>query len=198
MENPRSHGAARELPIDTIVVHHTSALNWDDKAFQGEHGERLRTFEQALSPPVGGGSRTYDWRYCKQIFEVYGVSSHYLIARDGTIYQLVPDEQVAFHAGDSKMPEPDGREGVNKFSIGIELIATHPDDDPTVFSGQVAAYTSPQMDSLVELCAVLNRQYRIPIRNIVGHDAIAPGRKKDPGRLFDWDSFKTRLSSRIK
>jgi AmpD protein len=29
--------------------------------------------------------------------------------------------------------------------------------------------------------------------NIVGHCDIAPGRKTDPGKAFDWDLYRSRL-----
>jgi AmpD protein len=40
------------------------------------------------------------------------------------------------------------------------------------------------------LCAVVN-QY--PIREIVGHEHVAPGRKTDPGPGFDWLRLRPRL-----
>lgn len=46
-------------------------------------------------------------------------SCHLLIDRDGTIYQLVPFNREAWHAGKSQL---DGRTGVNRFSVGIELV----------------------------------------------------------------------------
>ena len=48
--------------------------------------------------------------------ELYGVSAHYLIDYDGVIYQIVEDNDVAFHAGVSYW---DGFDGLNKNSIGI-------------------------------------------------------------------------------
>ena len=44
------------------------------------------------------------------------VSAHYTIDRDGTIVSHVPEEQRAWHAGQSRMK--DGRTRVNDFSIG--------------------------------------------------------------------------------
>ena len=32
-------------------------------------------------------------------YKQYGVSAHYLIGRDGTIYHLVADQNIAYHAG---------------------------------------------------------------------------------------------------
>ena len=45
-------------------------------------------------------------------------SAHVVVARDGQIFQLVPFDKRAWHAGASALA---GREHVNAFSIGIEL-----------------------------------------------------------------------------
>lgn len=100
------------------------------------------------------------------------VSAHYLIGRDGHIYQLVADEQRAWHAGA-------GRWGaitdVNSASIGIEL-----DNDGHT------AFAQAQIDSLLRLLADECARWRIPRTQIVGHEDFAPGRKVDPGPLFPW------------
>jgi N-acetyl-anhydromuramyl-L-alanine amidase AmpD len=51
--------------------------------------------------------------------KVAKVSSHYVISRNGTIYQMVDDINVAWHAGKSKW----GNDiNLNSKSIGIELV----------------------------------------------------------------------------
>ena len=47
------------------------------------------------------------------------VSCHYLISRAGKIFQMVEDNQVAWHAGKSKWRT---KENLNINSIGIELV----------------------------------------------------------------------------
>ena len=105
-------------------------------------------------------------------WKALGVSPHYLIARDGTTYHLVADQDIAYHAGVSKMPPPDGRTNVNDFSIGVEMINT--------LDGK---FTPAQYASLNSLIATLKSKY--PIKNILGHDQISPGRKTDPWGI-DW------------
>ena len=51
-------------------------------------------------------------RLCNSKFKV---SSHYIIDRDGKIYQLVEDLKIAWHAGKSKW---DKFNNLNEFSIG--------------------------------------------------------------------------------
>lgn len=104
-------------------------------------------------------------------YKQYKVSAHYLIDREGNIYQLVADKNIAYHAGESQMP--DGRTDVNNFSIGIELINTKTDK-----------YTSAQYSTLNKLLAILKSEYKI--KYVLGHNQIAPGRKDDPWNI-DWD-----------
>ncbi len=101
------------------------------------------------------------------------VSAHFLIRRDGTIIQFVPGNKRAWHAGVSSWR---GRAACNDFSIGIELEGS--DEVP---------FNDPQYASLIRLTRLLRRNY--PIRAIVGHADIAPGRKTDPGACFDWPRY---------
>lgn len=85
------------------------------------------------------------------------------------------------------MPAPDNREGVNDFSIGIELMAT-------LDSG----FTDLQYESLLYLCEEIEKQYLIKYYTgheyIAGKKAIDLGLRKDekvdPGNYFDWSKIK--------
>jgi len=112
-------------------------------------------------------------------YEMYGVAAHYLIDRDGTVYQTAPEEAIAYHAGPSQMP--DGRTNVNNFSIGIEAINYK---DNTL--------TKEQYISLAGLVKHLKEKYQVPDSNIVGHSDIAPERKTDPWN-FDWEYFRSLI-----
>lgn len=113
------------------------------------------------------------------------VSAHCVIYRDGRIYQYVPFSKRAWHAGLSLF---DGRDKCNDFSIGIELEGT--DDQP---------YTDMQYQQLAHLSVQLLHAYpALSIERIVGHSDIAPGRKTDPGPLFDWPRYKTMVQSLSK
>jgi len=110
-----------------------------------------------------------------RIFETpqYKVSSHYTIDRDGTILQHVKDDKRAWHAGVSLMP--DGRQRVNDFSIGIELVNKNDGVDP---------YPQSQLQALTLLLNSLAQRHSI--RFVVTHKLIAqpPGRKSDPAGLL--------------
>jgi N-acetyl-anhydromuramoyl-L-alanine amidase len=98
------------------------------------------------------------------------VSSHFFIRRDGELVQFVPCGRRAWHAGVSSWR---GRASCNDYSVGIELEGT--DDLP---------YASPQYLMLARVARALRGRY--PIRDMVGHSDVAPGRKTDPGAAFDW------------
>ncbi len=102
------------------------------------------------------------------------VSAHFLLRRDGSITQFVACGQRAWHAGVSSWR---GRERCNDFSVGIELEGT----DEIYFED--AQYTH-----LAGLIEALKARY--PIVDVTGHADIAPGRKTDPGKSFEWDRIK--------
>lgn len=108
-------------------------------------------------------------RLCDPAFEV---SAHYLIAEDGRLWQMVREEDRAWHAGAGAW----GRcRDVNSASIGIELAnaATHP-------------FPEPQMARLEALLRDVMARWSIPEQNILAHSDTAVGRKIDPGTRFDW------------
>lgn len=98
------------------------------------------------------------------------VSAHFFIRRDGRLLQFVPCRLRAWHAGVSSWR---GQTCCNDFSIGIELEGN--DDLP---------FADAQYAALASLIAALEQEY--PIEEVTGHADIAPGRKTDPGPLFDW------------
>ncbi|HPU81446.1 N-acetylmuramoyl-L-alanine amidase [Accumulibacter sp.] len=105
------------------------------------------------------------------------VSSHYLIGRDGTLYQLVDEDRRAWHAGASYWG---GNSDINSASIGIELDNTGAEP-----------YSEAQIMILLEVLRGLKTRYRIPASNFLGHGDVAPGRKVDPSRHFPWERLAT-------
>ena len=105
------------------------------------------------------------------------VSAHYLIRRDGHIFQLVDEAERAWHAGVSFWQ---GETDMNSASIGIEL------DHVGHKDGAMAAFPETQMAALITLLQEVTARHDIAPQNILGHSDIAPGRKIDPGEAFDW------------
>ena len=104
------------------------------------------------------------------------VSSHFVINQNGKIYRLVQDDQTAWHAGKSCWGK---YKNLNKNSIGIELVNKGHEFDYTNFKKK-------QLSSLIKICKILIKKYKIKKRNIVGHSDISPLRKIDPGEKFPW------------
>ncbi|ABG41853.1 N-acetylmuramyl-L-alanine amidase, negative regulator of AmpC, AmpD [Paraglaciecola sp. T6c] len=108
------------------------------------------------------------------------VSAHCVIKRNGEVIQFVPFDERAWHAGVSSFQ---GRERCNDYSIGIELEGTDDSD-----------YTTKQYDALEQLAKAIMLAYpKITLGRIVGHNDIAPGRKTDPGRSFNWQRLRQGL-----
>ena len=95
------------------------------------------------------------------------VSAHYLIGRDGRVWQMVDEQQRAWHAGAGDWQ---GRGDVNSRSIGIEL-----DNDGH------SPFAAPLMDALETLLAGVLARWAIPPGGVIAHSDMAPARKVDPG-----------------
>ncbi|WP_420584600.1 N-acetylmuramoyl-L-alanine amidase [Ruegeria sp.] len=106
----------------------------------------------------------------------YEVSAHYLIGRDGTLWQMVREEDRAWHAGAG---EWHGQSDINSRSIGIELDNTgfHP-------------FPEPQLMILEALLRQISERWSIAPENVIGHSDMAPGRKSDPGPRFPWQRLE--------
>jgi AmpD protein len=96
------------------------------------------------------------------------------------VWQLVPDTEKAWHAGESVLH---GEKDCNEFSIGIEI--EDMTNDP---------YPEPQLEAAALLVSRLCRGYKISLNRVVGHQHIAPGRKVDPGPDFPWRDFLIRVA----
>jgi len=144
-------------------------------------------------------------------------SAHVVIGRDGSISQLVPFDRVAWHAGASSW---EGLQGLNKYSLGIELDnagrltrqgnggrawfgtvydssevieAVHKDE--TLSCGW-HVYPPEQIEAALSVAGLLIKEYGL--KDVVGHEDIAPHRKCDPGPAFPMSSFRSRLMGRTE
>lgn len=155
----------------------------------------LHYISNALEQP----ENPYDSAAIRRIFTTYKLSAHYLIDREGRILALVPHERAAFHAGKGKLPHPPHHEnGLNARSIGIEIMAVGTPEEMALLGvknyDQIAevnrGFTDAQYQSLTWLIQQIQQKEPgfVPSpQTIVGHDAYAPQRRGDPGKLFDWN-----------
>ncbi len=98
------------------------------------------------------------------------VSAHFVVRRSGRVVQYAGTAQRAWHAGVSSWR---GRTDCNDWSIGIELEG---------LEGE--RFEAAQYTTLARLLRALARRH--PLDEVVGHEHVAPGRKRDPGPGFDW------------
>jgi len=166
----------KKIQIEGILQHYYSCINVNperpynlDLCWQLMHDLNLEPGDRLSD--LYQGKKTY-------------ASAHFMIGRDGTILQLVPLEFQAWHAGVSEF---NGRKHCNRFMVGIENIGA---------AG--VPYTDEQYNSNAWLCAWLMDKYNIETDFIAGHEDVAPGRKKDPGELFEWSTLHALISYRRK
>lgn len=151
-----------------------------------------RLYDKRPSIPRGlvvhhtGGQRSLAYLQGGVLVEGRVASSDALIARDGTIYVLVPFDCYSFHAGASLYSGNVviRNNEVNQAFIGVEL-EYKPPQRPTL----------EQYHSLAGLIHNKAMAYRwAPPYVILGHYAVAmpPGRKYDPWG-FDWGQLYYQL-----
>jgi N-acetylmuramoyl-L-alanine amidase len=156
-------GACAPLPpapvVTTLPAEYRPSPNFDERRpnFVIIHHTSNDSIERSLRVLTGPAPR---------------VSAHYLIARNGRIYQLVDERHRAWHAGESFWG---GQRDLNSASIGIEL--DNNGHEP---------FAEPQTAALIALLSDLKSRYKIPAANFLGHGDVAPARKVDPSHFFPW------------
>lgn len=155
--------------IDAVIIH---GISLPPGEFGGPWIEQL--FTNRLDPAAHPFFREIDG---------LRVSTHLLIRRDGSLVQYASFDRRAWHAGESCLGD---RQRCNDYSIGIELEGT--DELP---------YEEAQYGALARVLRTLMDHYpAIAAERIVGHCDVAPGRKTDPGRSFDWNKLHAFLGTR--
>ncbi|GKW02316.1 N-acetylmuramoyl-L-alanine amidase [Pectobacterium carotovorum subsp. carotovorum] len=119
------------------------------------------------------------------------VSAHYLIPAHPPLqrgkpiaWQLVPESQVAWHAGASSWR---GFSRLNNSSIGIEI--ENAGYQRTLIGYTWEPFTAPQIQLVTAIARDIVDRYQIAPQNVVAHSDIAPQRKQDPGPLFPWQAL---------
>jgi AmpD protein len=149
--------------VSLVVVH---SISLPPGVYRGDAIERLFT-------------NRLDWDAHPHFDSIRGlkVSSHFVIRRSGKLLQFVSCDRRAWHAGASQWR---GRDNCNDYSIGIELEG---------LEGQ--RFAPAQYEQLVALLRALARRFAIAA--VVGHEHVAPARKHDPGKGFDWARLAAQL-----
>ncbi|KRH78124.1 1,6-anhydro-N-acetylmuramyl-L-alanine amidase AmpD [Ferrovum sp. JA12] len=156
MHSPNFNARPQDCDVSLLIIH---AISLPPGEFGGEAITQLflNQLDYSLHPYY-------------QSLKGLEVSAHFLIRRNGTLIQYVSSKDRAWHAGESLWRN---RTNCNDYSIGIEL------------EGAIdTSFAEEQYTTLIELIELLKKHY--PIKDIVGHEHVAPGRKEDPGPFFDW------------
>ena len=97
---------------------------------------------------------------------------HFCVTEEGTVYRIVDRDREAFHAGRSMW---EGKEDVDKYSVGIECVGYHD-----------KAMSVVQLRAIAALVKELQSMYNIPDHRVVCHSHVAYGA---PNK---WHKFKHR------
>lgn len=121
------------------------------------------------------GTDEGDLSYMTNPDDKANVSYHYLVQRDGDIWQLVEDNRKAWHAGVSVW---EGRKNVNNFSIGVG------------FSNKKGEMlTEEQYKAGGELVAHLMKTHKLAFDDVLTHENVSYPRKDDPWWTFEFGRF---------
>jgi beta-N-acetylhexosaminidase len=124
-----------------------------------------------------------------ELHSLPGTCAHFIIDRDGTIYQLVPLNIMCRHTV-----------GLNYVAIGIEHVGT---------SDAEVLHDAPQMRSSLALTAWLMARFRISLANVIGHneslsspfhkELYAPWRRQTHAdwQRPDMNIYRTRLAALV-
>lgn len=173
---PEKFSSARpkDAVVDTIVIHFSSDV-------------------------VAHPEAPYDVERVIKGYEAGPASTHFLVDRAGKVLRLVREERSAWHAGKGELPfEPKRKNALNGVSIGIELLGMGSKEDMKLWlkaeqydklKAEDKGFTDAQYKALAALIDDLRARFPKIVKDrhhVVGHEEYAPGRRTDPGELFDW------------
>ena len=167
---PAGIGPDRFQPDSKTLKVSTSDVSCNFGSRNGQKPQMI-VLHTTESPSYQSTKATFQSPYSK-------VSAHYVIDRDGTIHQFLPEGYSAWHAGDSRFPPLGITDSCNTASIGIEIQR-----------GPNEPLTKEQIASAMALVKDIKERHGIPAEHVVAHSDIAPGRKADPGADFPWAAF---------
>jgi N-acetyl-anhydromuramyl-L-alanine amidase AmpD len=156
--SPTNTVITQPCKMDEVVIHDT----------EGSLASALSVFQCPVTDPNCGAA-----------------SIHYIVDTDGTVYQVLREKDIAYHAGNF---------WVNMHSIGIE----HVGYDATGYDW----YNTAQYLSSAKLVAYLLQKYHMPLdhSHVVSHGMVpspslaASPNHVDPGPYWLWDYYFQLIS----
>jgi N-acetylmuramoyl-L-alanine amidase len=182
---PIPFGAQRKAETAAYAKRHYGSSTWrlTDPHVIVEHYTASESFSSAYST---FSTDTPD----SELHELPGVCAHFVIDKDGTIYQLVPMTVICRHTV-----------GLNYTAIGIEHVGT---------SDVEILHNPRQLNASLRLTAWLMGRYGIELRNVIGHnesltspyhkELYAPWRCQTHGdwTRADMDVYRRRLAALLR
>ena len=162
----------REFPPEYVMLHFTSAV-------------------------MLSRNDPYNIDAVRGIFVDSEVSIHYIIDREGVVRCYIPENRAAWHAGKGEFGGVEKlTDAMNKYSIGIEIIAMGSERDMSVYmtsteyrslAPELLGFTEAQYAALIPLVQDICQRNGIPYDrdHVIGHSEYKK-EKTDPGELFDW------------
>jgi hypothetical protein len=147
---------------DAMGVPAGVALEKREVSGLGYGGKRKKTVAAVIHHT---GGRSLD--VAVQTLQSRKLAYHYLVDRDGKVVQILPDDLVAWHAGDTRKKKP----GINNSNtVSISMVAA---DDKDVTPEQIAAATS--------LESMLAKKYGFNPKEAFGHGEVSPSKSPTEG-----------------
>lgn len=181
---PRKDGAECPRTIKCVVLPAAYQQNGNDVGNYGNYDKANRPHDMKINSIVlhdteGSLESVLEAFQNPQFY----ASSHYVIDKDGTVYQMVKNKDVAWHAGNW---------WYNMHSIGIEHVGY-------AHNGSTD-YTPEMYKASTELVKYLSRKYDIPYDrgHILGHDNVpAPRSDLIAGMHTDTDVNSPLISDQV-
>ncbi len=149
----------------------------------GRNGKKIIAIVNHIT--VGAADGALSWLCNPQA----QASAHYLVTKTGQIFQLVKDEDTAWHAGIVNKPNWSLYDGTNPnyYTLGIEHES---------LAGE--SLTEEQYQATLWLHQQLISRWNIPIDqdHVIGHYRVdSVNRPNDPGQEFPWNRLFVDLNS---
>lgn len=175
---------------------HRNALKWRKKWNKKEGKWINRYYNPDQDTFNNKPLDEYDsWMHAMDYLKLINFDAHNLIAPDGEILPMTPENETASHAGVSKWNELNG---LNDYFLGDELLVAGRNSYYDLLSKMElqGTYSMHQFESLLSLTLQRLNRYEYPIENIVRHSDVSTDDirgtnkgKKDPGSAFDYITF---------
>lgn len=126
-----------------------------------------------------------------------GASAHYAVGHEGDIFQIVEDDDIAWHCGASSYKHAECR---NSNSIGIEMAVRKKNTATLSASDKDWYFEEATIDAAVELTRLLMQKYRITTDHVIRHydvtGKICPNPYVYECTEDTWEDFKRRIAAR--